>query len=530
MINKVVLNDYLVKYKEEFANRWKDEKYKWEAVKCFQDNWNEQDSDFASMLKRSFAKTDNLLASSNFFPLRMITGLADRDPDLVRSMFLELFDESKDVFGRIERFKNDSKEAMTKLWDGNINNYQVENSISTYLWLRYPNKYYIYKYGEVKEITEKLNTNYSIKKGLFKDNLDNFFNLYNEINSFIQKDKELLKMFKNSLTDACYSDQSFNTLTIDFCFFISRKERNDKIDNNSRDESIEPAAKENSFEIYYGIPGCGKSFIVDKKLRDDGYKTDYIVRTVFHPDYTNSDFIGQYMPEKYNNNMRFVVKAGPFTRALAKALNNPHEKVALVIEEINRGNASAIFGEIFQLLDMDKNTMKSRYTIFNPIISDYLKEKCSNKSAHLDNVYIPSNLSIICTMNTSDQNVFKFDTAFKRRWEMHRVVNDRESAIIENSFIVPNLEKEIMWLDFVDKINATILDNDLEEDRQLGYWFFNKANDDITPKSFGEKVLEYLWNDVTKHDHSILFLDTIKSFDQLLTDYLNKKQVFKFDF
>ena len=59
---------------------------------------------------------------------------------------------------------------------------------------------------------------------------------------------------------------------------------------------------------------------------------------------------------------------------------------------------------------------------------------------------------------------------------------------------------------------------------------FNKANDDITPKSFGEKVLEYLWNDVTKHDHSILFLDTIKSFDQLLTDYLNKKQVFKFDF
>lgn len=286
----------------------------------------------------------------------------------------------------------------------------------------------------------------------------------------------------------------------------------------------EPTTETSTFEVYYGIPGCGKSHSLNERLATDGY--DEIVRTVFYPEYSNADFVGQLMPQKHGGNMDFVVKPGPFARALALAFSKPNKKVALVIEEINRGNASAIFGEIFQLLDVVNNQNRSQYSIFSPVLTEYLKEKCQ---IDLEEVYIPGNLSIFGTMNTSDQNVFKFDTAFKRRWKMHRLTNDNGGFDpTQHDFDVPNLD--IKWSEFVKKINDAILKNDLEEDRQLGLWFYQEdKNDKDLTKSFGEKVLEYLWNDVTKYNHEILFNKDIKSFDELLKMYFDttkSKQIF----
>ena len=106
MFDKFRLKDVLVKYKQDFVStQWGNEKYKWEAVKCFQDNWDVNAADFADMLTRSLAKTYNLLASMNNFPARMITGFAKTAPEEVRSMFIALFDESKDVYERIDAFK-----------------------------------------------------------------------------------------------------------------------------------------------------------------------------------------------------------------------------------------------------------------------------------------------------------------------------------------------------------------------------------------------------------------------------------------
>lgn len=137
-------------------------------------------------------------------------------------MFIELFDESKDVYKRIDSFKQKSGFLLEKYGNGTGQHYQKENAISTYLWLRYPDKYYIYKYKEVKTVAEELGGEYHFQKGAYHENLLNFFRFYNEICLELHKDDELVRMFRSQLTDKCYSAPMLHTLTMDVGFYISR--------------------------------------------------------------------------------------------------------------------------------------------------------------------------------------------------------------------------------------------------------------------------------------------------------------------
>ena len=224
MIDKVHLETVLDRYKQDFTTtQWADEKYKWEAVKCFQDNWEVNSVDFASMLTSSLAKTENLLASMNFLPSNMIKEFAAQAPEEVRAMFIALFDENEEVFERIEAFKTQSAILLEKYGEGAKQHYQNENAISTYLWLRYPDKYYIYKYSEVKKVAQELSFNYRFKKAAYADNIRNSILLYDEICDELHKDKELINLLKTKLTPSCYPDPELRTLTIDVGFYISRK-------------------------------------------------------------------------------------------------------------------------------------------------------------------------------------------------------------------------------------------------------------------------------------------------------------------
>ncbi len=158
--------------------------------------------------------------------------------------------------------------------------------------------------------------------------------------------------------------------------------------------------------IYYGVPGCGKSNKIFEALKDvpDFNK----IRTIFHPEYTNADFIGQILPKSDGEKISYQFTPGPFTEILARAYQKPEEHFYLVIEEINRGNAAAIFGDVFQLLDRD-DSGKSQYPVHNKDLCEHLQK---------DEIRLPANLSIIATMNTSDQNVFTLDNAFQRRFDM----------------------------------------------------------------------------------------------------------------
>ena len=223
MFNKSILEKVLAQYKQDFVlTQWKNENYKWKAVKQFQDNWDVNASDFSEMLSRSLEKTYNLLASANNFPKGMMSEFAKAAPEEVRAMFIALFDESRDVFERMDEFKHQSSVLLEKYGNGAAQHYQYENAISTYLWLRYPDKYYIYKFSEVKTVASELESDYQFRKGAYAENIRNFLNLYDEISAALKEDAELVNLLHSHLTDDCYPDSELKTLTIDVGFYISR--------------------------------------------------------------------------------------------------------------------------------------------------------------------------------------------------------------------------------------------------------------------------------------------------------------------
>ena len=148
-------------YKDYFPNAWTSEKYKWEAIRHFQTYWDIHATDFAEMLKNALEKTNNLLSSSYNFPRAMLLNFVAADQEAVRAMFMQLYDESKDLLDRMEHFNAMAEQMRTKYDDGTWkNHYQNVNAISTYLWLRFPDKYYIYKYDECKRVTAELDADF----------------------------------------------------------------------------------------------------------------------------------------------------------------------------------------------------------------------------------------------------------------------------------------------------------------------------------------------------------------------------------
>lgn len=224
MINIEKLHEVIRHYKKDFlVTQWEDEKYKWEAIKHFQDNWDIHAQDFLNMFMEATAKTANLLASMYFFPRAIIKKFIERDAEAVRAMFINLYDETKELAERVEKFASDAEMLRVKYDDGTFNNhYQNLNAISTYLWLRYPDKYYIYKFTEYRSVSKELDSDIVPKKGFSSLALIDGFKLYDEICKHLEKDEELVQMLKSVLTDNCYPDPALKTLTIDVGFYISR--------------------------------------------------------------------------------------------------------------------------------------------------------------------------------------------------------------------------------------------------------------------------------------------------------------------
>lgn len=265
--------------------------------------------------------------------------------------------------------------------------------------------------------------------------------------------------------------------------------------------------------LYYGVPGSGKSYKVDEECKSKSISEQCMRRVVFHPDYTYSDFVGQILPtiEKKEDGSEgklcYKFIPGPFTQILKTAYNNPTEHCCLIIEELNRGNAPAIFGEIFQLLDRDADG-NSKYGIFNAdIAAEVFEEKTKQ-------IRIPSNLDIVATMNTSDQNVFVLDTAFQRRWQMEYIKNKFEGEQADKKIV----GSSITWKAFAETVNEVISKSSFglgsTEDKGLGA-YFALGKDLENKKNFSEKVLKYLWDDAVKLDRKRIFKDNLYSLPQM---------------
>lgn len=326
--------------------------------------------------------------------------------------------------------------------------------------------------------------------------------------------------------------------------------------------------------LLYGVPGSGKSWTIEHEYCVPGTKVE---RLVFHPDYTYSDFIGQILPAvSGDGQVSYEFTAGPFTNILKDAYNDPSTEYILIIEEINRGNAPAIFGEIFQLLDrkVEKDAANddgfpigtSEYGITNANIAKIVYGDPKKK------VRIPSNLSIIGTMNTSDQNVFTLDTAFQRRWDMRLIENNFDN-VDPKLADAPILDTTVTWKNFCTEINRIVVGNNARmtssEDKRLGAYFVHLRDlvyddkmgdlssgeyDDLRKKEgsgnisetekarlveirdamkqnrkFPEKVIKYLWDDAFKFNREVVFETTdYQSLEQVIRVFMYAKGIQRF--
>lgn len=345
-------------------------------------------------------------------------------------------------------------------------------------------------------------------------------------------------------------------------------------ENNNPDDTAEERLTTGCNVLLYGVPGSGKSWTIEHEYCKPGTQVE---RLVFHPDYTYSDFIGQILPAvAEDGQVSYKFTPGPFTNILRDAYQNPGKEYVLIIEEINRGNAPAIFGEVFQLLDRKVEILDvdddgypigtSEYGITNVNIAEEMYGKDRKK----EKVRIPSNLSIIGTMNTSDQNVFTLDTAFQRRWDMRLIENDFtnvDSKLADAEI----LDTTVTWSNFCIEINKIVVGNSARmtsaEDKRLGAYFvhlrdlqYNNAMGDLkeydtlrkkesksslTPeekiqiatireairqnRKFPEKVIKYLWDDAFKFNREVIFeTSEYQSLEQVIRAFMYAKGLERF--
>jgi hypothetical protein len=262
--------------------------------------------------------------------------------------------------------------------------------------------------------------------------------------------------------------------------------------------------------IYFGSPGTGKSHTAD--LITNGKA---VQKVTFHPDYDYHSFVGGYKPTMDGDKIAYKFVPQIFTKIYIDAWKNlvstdETQPFYLQIEEINRGNCAEIFGDLFQLLDRDKDGFSKYEVTAEEELYKYLLSADGFGENHdgikEGKLRFPSNLKIIATMNTSDQSLFPMDSAFKRRWDWIYVPIDLECK--SSDFIIQLTNgKSFNWLDFLGRINEEIFEITKSQDKQIGNWFIDAQNSGkvISESTFVNKVVFYLWNDVFKDEENTIF-------------------------
>lgn len=331
--------------------------------------------------------------------------------------------------------------------------------------------------------------------------------------------------------------------------------------------------------ILFGSPGTGKSHRIDNTIIPNELKINIestpsnVIKTVFHPEYTYGNFMGKLVPITRAGKVEYSYYDGFFLKALAQAYKNLVDKkierksVVLVIDEINRGNSAAIFGNIFQLLDRNESGWSSYQVnisemefdkLINMIFGSQVDEiigKMTRKDTEVlteierrkkatdtliegtdirflkdQVVKIPPNLSILATMNTSDSSIYYMDSAFKRRWDWE-FIDVNSKPVTETGVAFKNRGD---WEAFTQKLNKFIKGNHAHirgiEDKQIGFWFLQ--GDVIDKASIQNKLMFFIWDSVFSRDKKplvkLIFGENSKEHEELITfgDFAKKVNVF----
>ena len=280
--------------------------------------------------------------------------------------------------------------------------------------------------------------------------------------------------------------------------------------------------------ILFGAPGTGKSYTLNKEkniLLGVDNEINY-ERVTFHPDYSYANFVGTYKPIPYKDesgkdSITYKYVPGPFMRIYVKAiLNGRTENVKpyiLIIEEINRANVAAVFGDVFQLLDRDDYGVSEYPIQASEDMKKYLAEALGGDPDDFCQLRIPDNMFIWATMNSADQGVFPMDTAFKRRWDFTYLgIDNSENELIGKYVVLGNQNRQkVEWNKLRKAINVFLAKQKINEDKQLGPYFISRSI--VVPKetnvidrerfikTFKNKVIMYLFEDAARQKRSSLF-------------------------
>lgn len=231
MIDRKKFDKLVKKYQNYFTNHkgengesyWEEEEFKWRGIKTFQDNWDLDTQNLSDMIKRSLYGVSHMMVSQARFPEGMIEDFAEREPDTVRAMFKDLFDESKDIVERFHSFKQKSADLLERVGNGAKNHFQDERTIALYLWLRYPDKYYVYQYTQARNLSIALGSDHRIIKGRLDSNIREWLALYNEVTELMKQKPVVRNWETQGMTAVHYPDPEYRMLATDLAYCYTER-------------------------------------------------------------------------------------------------------------------------------------------------------------------------------------------------------------------------------------------------------------------------------------------------------------------
>ncbi|EOT28820.1 hypothetical protein C805_00341 [Eubacterium sp. 14-2] len=232
-------------------------------------------------------------------------------------------------------------------------------------------------------------------------------------------------------------------------------------------------------------------------------------------------YVNLSKPSKGKKDISYEYVLGPFMRMYIKALKNSRtdnvKPFLLIIEEINRANVAAVFGDIFQLLDRGDDFVSEYPIQATEDVKKYLARELGGDPSDYNKIKIPDNMFIWATMNSADQGVFPMDTAFKRRWDFTYLGIDDNDQDLQGKYVylADDKSQKVEWNKLRKAINNFLAKEKINEDKQLGPYFISRSI--VVPKTgaeidrdrfistFKNKVIMYLFEDAAKQKRARLF-------------------------
>lgn len=259
------IQDAVKYYKENFTQKWEEEKYKWIAVKHFSDCWKIDAVDFAGMLEEAFGFASNLLQGGMYYPYKMLCALSKQNPEKMCGLFKMLYDEELPLVERLQPFRDGCDEILKEIQEQSKepekvkNHYQDLRALCVYLSFRYPEKYYLYKfkmYSDFRRMTDYQETSSETDSEIRK--YDNFGQMCEAVRAAVVSDLELLEMQRNAINDApdCFGDPEYHLLVQTIIYVNSR--RKDEKALAVSNVNADTLADEDIKTVHYWIYSPGK--------------------------------------------------------------------------------------------------------------------------------------------------------------------------------------------------------------------------------------------------------------------------------